>query len=241
MANASKPIVVMKRYELKYILSPEQTAYLKERLQGHMVLDKYGKTSIASLYYDTPDYRLIRTSIEKPPFKEKIRLRSYGLATEDSPVFLELKRKTEGIVYKRRVSSTIPAVNAFFQGEGEICADGQIAREITYFRDYYRALVPACLIIYDRMAYYQPDGDLRLTIDHDPRYRVTDLDLTTSMAGESLLREGYTILEVKVQEAVPLWLCHILTEGRIYKGSFSKYGEAYKQQAHHVLQHLDIV
>ena len=228
---AEKPIVVMKRYEMKYILSPEQTAFLKEKLVGHMVLDKYGLTSIASLYYDTPDYRLIRTSIEKPPFKEKIRLRSYGIATDKSPVFLELKRKTEKVVYKRRVSSTIPNVEAFFRGDGEICADGQIAREITYFRDYYRHLVPACLIIYDRNAYFEPNGDLRLTIDHDPRYRVTDLDLTTSLAGTSLLQKGYTILEIKVQQAMPLWLSAILAEGKIYKTSFSKYGEAYKRQA----------
>ena len=217
---------------MKYILSAEQTAFLKERLAGHMVLDKYGLTSIASLYYDTPDYRLIRASIEKPPFKEKIRLRSYGIATETSPVFLELKRKTERIVYKRRVSSTIPTVEAFFRGDGEICADGQIAREITYFRDYYRDLVPACLIIYDRNAYYEPKGDLRLTIDHNPRYRVKDLNLTTSMEGIPLLKEGETILEIKVQQAMPLWLSAILAEGKIYKASFSKYGEAYKRQAY---------
>ena len=69
------PITVMKRYELKYIISPKQRVFLEEKLGGHMKLDKYGICSIASLYYDTPDYRLIRTSIEKPPFKEKIRLR----------------------------------------------------------------------------------------------------------------------------------------------------------------------
>lgn len=230
-----KPIVVMKRYEMKYILSAEQTAFLKQRLVGHMEMDKYGLTSIASLYYDTPDYRLIRTSIEKPPFKEKIRLRSYGIATEESPVFLELKRKANKIVYKRRVSSTIPNVEAFFRGDGQICADGQIAREISYFRDYYKTLVPACLIIYDRIAYFERDGDLRLTIDHNPRYRVSDLNLTTSMEGTSLLKEGQTILEIKVQEAMPLWLSAILTEGKIYKTSFSKYGEAYKRQAYRAL------
>ncbi len=230
MSAVSKPIVVMKRYELKYILSPEQTEYFKERIKGHMEVDQFGLCSIASLYYDTPNYRLIRTSIEKPPFKEKIRLRSYGLATESSPVFLELKRKAYGIVYKRRVQSTIPLVQKFFDGEGDICAGGQINREITTFRDYYQNLVPACLIIYDRIAYFQPDGDLRLTIDHNPRYRSDKLDLTYSMDGISLLPEGYTILEVKVQQAIPLWLTDILSEGKIYKSSFSKYGEAYKQQ-----------
>ncbi|MBR0280918.1 MAG: polyphosphate polymerase domain-containing protein [Oscillibacter sp.] len=224
------PIVVMKRYELKYILNRQQTEFFKEALQGHMVLDQYGRTSIASLYYDTPDYRLIRTSVEKPPFKEKIRLRSYGLATKESPVFLELKRKAYGIVYKRRVQSTIPLVEKFFAGSGDVCAPGQINREITYFRDYYSVLVPACLIIYDREAYFEPGGDLRVTLDFNPRYRSERLDLTVSMDGVSLLPEGSAILEIKVQQAEPLWLTSILDRGEIRKTSFSKYGEAYRQQ-----------
>ena len=224
------PIVVMKRYERKYLLSGEQTEYLVKSLEGHMKLDQYGRTSIASLYYDTPNYQLIRASVEKPPFKEKIRLRSYGLATRESPVFLELKRKAYGIVYKRRVQTTIPLVEKFFAGSGDICAPGQINREITYFRDYYQTLVPACLIIYDREAYFEPGGDLRLTIDYNPRYRTDHLDLTYSMDGLPLRPPGHTILEVKVQEAMPLWLTHILDDGEIYKNSFSKYGEAFRQQ-----------
>lgn len=231
-----KPIVTMKRVEMKYIMSPEQTAFLKDALNGHMKVDRYGLTSIASLYYDTPDYRLIRTSIEKPMFKEKIRLRSYGLATESSKVFLELKRKFDGTVYKRRVPTTIPDVERFFQKEGDLCADGQIAREISYFRDFYGLLVPACLIIYDRLAYFEENGSLRLTIDQNPRYRIDDLNLTTSMEGELLLEEGFCILEVKVQEAMPLWLSHILDEGKIRKTTFSKYGTAYTRQAHALLQ-----
>lgn len=230
MATVSNPIVVMKRYELKYILTPEQDEFFRKKLRGHMEVDKFGLTSIASLYYDTPDFRLINRSIEKPLFKEKIRLRSYGLATSDSPVFLELKRKAYGIVYKRRVQSTIPLVEKFFSGDGDICAGGQINTEIKYFRDYYRTLVPACLIIYDRTAFFEPGGDLRLTIDQNPRYRTSDLDLRVSMDGISLLPKGYSILEIKVQEAMPLWLSSILDEGKIYKASFSKYGEAYKQQ-----------
>ncbi|MBR1846185.1 MAG: polyphosphate polymerase domain-containing protein [Bacilli bacterium] len=224
-------ISVMKRYELKYILTAEQRAFLEKELVGHMEVDQYGLTSIASLYYDTPDYRLIRASIEKPPFKEKIRLRSYGLATDDSPVFLELKRKYDRIVYKRRVTSTIPVVERFLDGDGDIPANGQIAREIRYFRDFYGTLVPACLIIYDRVAYFEPGGDLRLTIDGNPRYRIDGLDLKTSMEGTSLLPEGSSILEIKVQLAMPLWLTHILDKGKIYRASFSKYGEAYKSQA----------
>ena len=227
---AAKPTFVMKRYEMKYILNPIQRQYLEKNLVGKMRVDCYGLTSIASLYYDTPDYRLIRNSLEKPEFKEKIRLRSYGLASENSPVFLEIKRKAYGIVYKRRIQSKIPIVKKFFDGKGDICEGGQINREITAFRDYYKTLIPACLIIYDRVAYFEPDGDLRLTIDRNPRYRIDELNLTSSMEGIPLLNDGCSILEIKVQQAMPLWLTKILSDGGIYKSSFSKYGEAYTRQ-----------
>ena len=223
-------ISVMKRYEIKYLMSFEQTEFLVKSIEGHLFPDMYGATTIASLYYDTPDGRLIRESLERPEFKEKIRLRSYGRATEDSPVYLELKRKAEGIVYKRRVQSTVPGVKAFFDRKGDICSDGQISREINYFRNYYENLIPACLIMCERTAYYEENGDLRLTIDRDPRYRTDRLELTGSMDGEALLPEGWTILEVKVQGAMPMWLAKILSEGKIYKTSFSKYGEAYRRQ-----------
>ncbi len=230
VTSAVKPIAVMKRYEMKYILDPVQKELIMAKLVGHMKPDKYGLTSIASLYYDTPDCILIRNSIEKPQFKEKIRLRSYGLAKENSPVFLELKRKAFGIVYKRRISTDIQTVDSFFKRGTDTFDDSQISREITAFRDYYGTLVPSCLIIYDRIAYYETNGDLRLTIDQNPRYRMKELDLTRSMEGISLLDDGYSILEIKVQQSMPLWLAKILSDGRIYKSSFSKYGEAYVRQ-----------
>ena len=225
----SDAINVMKRYEIKYLLTKKQTEYLVEGLKGHMVLDQYGRTSICSLYYDTPNHRLIRESLDKPEFKEKCRLRSYGLAKPGMPVFLELKRKAYGIVYKRRIQTSIDEVNKFFN-KSDVFSDSQIEKEITYFRDYYESLKPSCLIIYDREAYYEPDGDLRLTIDYNPRYRLEDLDLSTSTDGKSLLEEGSTILEIKVQEAIPIWLSTLLSNGKIYKNSFSKYGEAYKRE-----------
>ena len=229
MCKVDKPITVMKRYEIKYILSPEQREFFEKAVRGYMEPDEFGLTSIASLYYDTSDYRLINNSIMKPPFKEKIRLRSYGLADDESPVFLELKRKAKGIVYKRRVESTVPAVKKFFEGQKGVGSGGQIDRELEYFRDLYGDLKPSCLVIYDRIAYFQPEGDLRMTIDRNPRFRTEDLDLRVSMEGESLLPEGYSILEIKVQDAMPLWLCRILSEGKINKGSFSKYGAACKR------------
>jgi SPX domain protein involved in polyphosphate accumulation len=220
-------INVMKRYEYKYIVSLEQINALKNGLVGHMEIDKFGITSIESLYYDTIDYRLIRKSIEKPNYKEKIRLRSYGIANKDSKVFLELKRKYNGIVYKRRMSLDENKVEKFFKYENDLDSS-QIAKEITYFRDYYKSLIPSCLIIYDRAAYFEVDGDLRLTIDYNPRYRVKDLNLHTSLEGIPLLDKGYAILEIKVQDSMPLWLSHLLDDNKIFKASFSKYGTAYK-------------
>lgn len=230
MEVVENPVAVMKRYEMKYIVNEEQEAFLREKMADHVKIDAFGKTSIASLYYDTPECRLVSRSLEQQDFKEKIRLRSYGIATDDSPVFLELKRKAYGIVYKRRVQSTIPQVKNFFDGKGGICEGGQINQEILYFRTLYGNLAPACMIIYDRTAFYEPGGDLRLTIDNNPRYRTKDLDLRISMEGIPLLPEGYSIFEVKVQQAMPLWLTGILSEGKIYKSTFSKYGEAYKNQ-----------
>ena len=221
---------VMERYEYKYLLDAEQTRYLRRCLNGHMQPDAYGRTSIASLYYDTPDHRLIRRSLEKPAYKEKLRLRSYGLATEDSPVFLELKRKADGIVYKRRIQCDTARAERFMEGGDPFGAGGQINRELAAFRDQYRLLEPSCLIIYDRTAYFEPGGDLRLTIDENPRYRTEGLALDLSMDGRLLLDPGWTILEVKLQQAMPLWLSSILSGGNIYKTSFSKYGEAYRRQ-----------
>ena len=223
-------VQVMKRYELKYLMDRTQTAFLKAQLKGHMQIDAYGLTTIASLYYDTPDARLVRASLEKPEYKEKLRLRSYGLATESSPLYLELKRKAEGIVYKRRIEATLPQVRAFMAGADALEGNPQIRKELAYFRDFYQNLEPACLVLYDRRAYCERDGDLRLTIDEWPRYRMEDLSLTHSLEGIPLLEEGWCILEIKVQGAMPLWLSAALSQAGIYKTSFSKYGEAFQRE-----------
>lgn len=222
-----KVISVMRRYELKYILSKEQVDYFTKRIAQYMKVDKYGLTSIASLYYDTKDFTLINRSIEKPKYKEKIRLRSYGLAKEDTTCYLELKRKYDGIVYKRRIGVKEKAVEEFLKKGNEL-ENSQIGKELIAFNEHYGKLEPKYLIIYDRVAYYQENGDVRITIDHNPRYRVDDLNLNTSMEGKPLLKEGEAILEIKVQHSLPLWLVGVLTEGGIYQNSFSKVGTAHK-------------
>lgn len=224
-----KIIAVMKRYELKYYLSKEQLSYFIDEITKYMKVDKYGLTTISSLYYDTIDYRLITKSIEKPKYKEKIRLRSYGLANEKTSTFLEIKRKNDGIVYKRRISLLEKEAESLFKNKESDRKD-QIGRELEAFLEQYQNLEPKYLIIYDRIAYYQDNSDLRITIDQNPRYRTDDLNLHTSLDGEPLLEEGGAILEVKVQHSVPIWLSAILTKGKIYQTSFSKVGTAHKNE-----------
>lgn len=222
-------IAVMKRFELKYVLSRAQVEAFQKAVQGHIKVDQYGLSTIASLYYDTPDFTMINRSIEKPLYKEKIRLRSYGLAKKGSQVFLEVKRKNDRIVYKRRIATDEVTAERFFSDEEEF-DHGQIARELQALKEHYGTLEPKYLIIYDRIAYYQDDSDLRITLDMNPRYRAEDLDLHTSLDGIPLRKEGEAILEVKVQHAIPLWLAHILAKEGIYLSSFSKVGAAHKAE-----------
>lgn len=216
---------VFHRLEFKYILSLEQYNAVISTIRETMNHDEYGDKTIQSLYFDTPNYRLIRESIEKPDFKEKLRLRSYGLIGKDSELFLEMKRKSEKVVYKRRVKFTQEEAFDFVSKkiDGD---DDQISRELKYFRDYYQNLEPKVLLLYDREAYNL--GNLRVTFDTNIRYRLTDLNLSTSLEGIQL-DEGVIMMEVKTIHAIPLWLVKLLSDNKIYKTSYSKYGTAYRK------------
>ena len=221
-----KFINVMKRYELKYLVDKNQLDYFINEISSFMKVDEYGLTSIASIYFDTPDYRLITRSIEKPEYKEKLRLRSYGLATDKSLEFLEIKRKYDGIVYKRRISITEKEGLDLVKNK-ETDRKDQISQELEFFMNKYHNLEPKYVIISERIAYHMKNSDLRITIDINPRYRVDNLNLHTSFDGKPLLDDGWAILEIKIQHSVPLWLVDILSRGHIYQTSFSKVGTAH--------------
>ncbi|MCR5741511.1 MAG: polyphosphate polymerase domain-containing protein [Gammaproteobacteria bacterium] len=228
---------IFQRYELKYILTREKYEWIKQELLKYMKVDKYGISTIQSVYYDTPSYILIRKSLEKPDFKEKLRIRSYGIATEDSPCFLELKRKACGLVYKRRIPVKEGIAREFMNYKGDF-EDSQISRELTYFRNYYKDLIPAMLIIYERESFFKENSEVRVTFDFNPRYRTTDLNLHTSLEGTPLLKDDSVLMEIKVLHNMPLWLTDILTRGKIKKGSVSKYGEAYKREKEKRVQYF---
>jgi hypothetical protein len=220
---------VFKRYENKYILTPQQYEAILQEVEKRMDPDEFGETTIQSLYYDTPNARLVRTSIEKPKFKEKIRVRSYGLATKDSKVYVELKRKSQGVVYKRRLSAKEDESIAFFENKHSF-GDGQIAKEIDYFKNYYGKLQPYILILYDRIAFKKREIDLRITFDRNTRYRATRLTLSDGLDGTLLLEPGHVLMEIKSSLGFPRWLVDLLNEQKSYKRSFSKVGEAHKRE-----------
>ena len=218
---------VFKRHELKYKLTPIQYAIILEQINKHLSLDEYGETTIQSLYYDTDTWLLIRNSIEKPVYKEKLRVRSYGLATPNQTVFLELKKKYKKIVYKRRIRIQEKDLTPFINlGIG---ADkGQIEKEIRYFCSFYGGLKPSVFLSYEREAFYERDGgDFRVTFDDRILCRQTDISLCSSIYGMPLLREGQILMELKCSGGIPLWMVKVLSQEKLYKTSFSKYGTAY--------------
>lgn len=220
---------VFKRYELKYMLTVEQKQKLLDAMAPYMQLDQFGRTTIRNLYYDTDDYLLVRRSIEKPAYKEKLRIRSYCQADTQSTVFVELKKKCDSIVYKRRISMPEQQAMAWTAGECGCRDQSQISHEIDYFLSHYRNLHPAVYLSYEREAYYCRDGsDFRVTFDDTILCRQNDLSLCSAAYGTPILPEGKVLMEVKCSGGIPLWMTGILSAERIYKTSFSKYGTAYE-------------
>jgi len=215
------------RYELKYLITAAQRRALQPAIDAHTTPDEYGKSRIANLYYDTPDRRLIRRSLEKPTYKEKLRLRSYGTPHGDTTVYLELKKKAGAVVGKRRTDMKLDEVPGFLRSPA---TDSQIRRELAYFLSRFDDLAPAAVLCYDREAFFdREDRDVRVTFDTDIRYRDTDLSLASGTYGTALLDPDIVLLEIKVGRAMPLWLTRELSRLGIRQTSFSKYGRAYIQ------------
>ena len=219
---------VFKRHELKYLLSDWQRAMLEQGLQEYMQPDVYGQSTICSLYCDTPDWQLIRTSLEKPYYKEKLRVRSYGTPTPDGRVFVELKKKVGGIVYKRRVS--MPYGDALrYLSRRQPGGDGQIFQELNWLLTSYGSLAPRIFLSYERDSWRgKEETSLRLTLDREILWRTEALDLRRGAWGEALLEPGQVLMEVKIANAAPLWLAEALSENGIFPISFSKCGRAFE-------------
>ena len=222
---------IFKRVEKKYLLTKEQYEYLTNAISPYMSVDQYGETEIRNIYFDNNDNELIETSLKKPEYKEKLRLRSYGVPKPDSTVFFEIKKKYRGVVYKRRISMKLREAYGYIAtGELPEHLIGNIPVEIDYMVRRYR-LYPKAFISYKRTAYAgKTDPDLRITFDRDITSRYSDVRLESTAPGSKLLPEEHYLMEIKIPGAMPLWLAHVLSEKNIFPHSFSKFGTAHVQR-----------
>lgn len=217
---------VFRRVELKYLLTPEKMQVLCGVLLPRVRPDAYGRTTVCSIYFDTPDRRLIRASLERPVYKEKLRLRTYGVPEPDSPAFVELKKKFQGVVYKRRIELPYREAFGWLTGGAPPRQETQITREIEWFLAFYGSLTPAAVLCADRTA-FDGERDLRITFDENIRWRDGDFDLRSGDGGAPLTAPGDTLMEIKASGGMPLWLSDALSRFGIWPTAFSKYGRAY--------------
>lgn len=222
--------MVFQRYEMKYLLTRKQKEIILAAMEPYMELDAYGRSTIRNIYYDTDNYRLVRRSLEQPVYKEKLRVRSYGTVEPGDKVFVELKKKYEGVVYKRRINIPEKAAVDYLAGKKPAPDKSQITEEIDYFLRFYQTLEPKVFLSYEREAYYtRKPGEFRVTFDENILWRETDLSLEKGVYGAPILKQGQTLMEIKTPGNIPLWMVKALSEEEIRKTSFSKYGNAYTE------------
>lgn len=230
-------IEVFNRFENKYLISRFTLEHVLREIEQHMEPDKFnvGRRTypICNIYFDTPDDYLIRASLCKPRYKEKLRLRTYGVPQSGGKAFLEVKKKVNGIVNKRRTAMTVEEGYRFVANNGKTAfAEGmnaQVLREVSMFVQRYD-LAPRVFIAYDRLAYFEKDNaDLRISFDTNIRTRRTDLRLEAGDYGQALLPPDMWLMEIKTSRAMPLWLTGLLAKEGVFCQSFSKYGAEYKK------------
>lgn len=228
---------VFNRQEIKYMVTDDICRKFMRRMGNDMVIDEHNKNGssyhICNIYYDTPQHEIIRKSIDRPEYKEKLRLRSYGMAGLEDKVYLEMKKKFNGWVSKRRTGILLEDAYRYIETKEKPSLkhfmNTQVLGEIDYFIQSY-PLYPMLFLSYDRYAYYGvEDKSFRITFDTNIRSRRSDVRLDCKEYGELLLPPGMWIMEAKAEEAVPLWFAKLLSAECLYTLSFSKYGTEYKK------------
>ncbi|MCK9857743.1 polyphosphate polymerase domain-containing protein [Paenibacillus sp. ATY16] len=234
-------IEVFNRYESKYLMDSQSFHEIYNRLLDYMELDEYNKNdqfySISNLYFDTDQHSIIRNSLAKPKYREKLRLRAYGVPKPDAKVYLELKKKVCGLVNKRRTGLTLDEAYEFVrtgvEPEPKPYMNKQVIQEIKYFLGRYE-LQPKVYLAYDRIAMFcKNNRDLRITFDTNIRSRRYDLKLEAGDHGELLMAKDQWLMEVKAEKTVPVWLAQLLSELGMFRTGFSKYGNEYRMNIRH--------
>lgn len=229
---------VFNRYEKKYKLTKMQYLRVLEELQIMMIDEATMESrqpnhyTVKNIYYDTDDYQLIKHSLSKPYYKEKLRLRGYDAIDSDSLVYLELKKKCGGFVNKRRTSISLSDAQAFIRTgiapQHQTYHNRQVVKEIEFFLSRYQ-VKPKALIKYDRIA-YESNG-LRITFDTNLTGTPNTLRLDTKATDAQPIEESIHLMEVKCSGAMPLWLSRLFSKEKLSPTGFSKYGTYYLQNS----------
>lgn len=220
---------IFERNEQKYLLTTQQKNTFLKELSNIVEPDEYGEYTTCSLYYDTPEFDSIKEKMNKPRYKEKLRLRSYGVPKHNSTVFIELKKKLDGITYKRREELQYSEAIDFLEKGIHPQKQSQILDEIEWVLKT-KAMIPKAVLTYDRIAFSEIENpDVRITIDKNILWRTQAVDITQGIWGRALIAPNEHLVEIKVPESMPYEIAKILSNIQAYPTSFSKYGTAYQE------------
>lgn len=226
------------RHEKKFLINQEQMNLILDKFGSDLVLDEFcqdeGFSYINNIYFDTPGNDVIRESVSRPIYKEKLRLRSYSiLKSDEENAYLEIKKKYDGIGNKRRIKLKYKDAMDFVLNKTLPSFDDYVSKEIALEINEFlkrNEVIPAIFISSKRKAFYgKDDKDFRLTFDFDVKYRRDNVSLLDGY-GTNFLENGQIIMEVKFKDSIPFDFIEFLSNLGIYKTRFSKYGKIYEKE-----------
>ena len=215
---------IFRRTEIKYLLSEDEVKSLLWLIEPYLEKDRYFKSTNCSIYFDDENRYLAIHSLEKPLYKEKVRIRSYGVPKLSDTVFLEIKKKYKGIGSKRRIPIKLSDFYKFLK-TGKLDSNSEIIKKEldSCFKRY--NLKPTMFLAYDRTSYCDKDDPtFRITFDRNIRSRNNDLHLENGDHGKKHFKNGEVVMEVKALDRYPFYFVRALSKLKIYPASFSKYG-----------------
>ena len=225
------PIEIFSRREQKYLITQWQYLQLVENILPYMRPDKYGvegRYSVTSLYFDNDDQDIYFETKNKLKYRQKLRLRVYDDTDRNGTAFFEVKQKHNKVVNKRRLVMPLSEAYRYLNNDAEELSsyetsNGQVLKEIDHFKRFYD-LQPEMIVSYNRHAFHGvTDPELRITFDLDLKCRNEDLALENGSYGHNFIDENLVVLEVKVNDSVPLWLTRHLQDLDCEQRSASKF------------------
>ncbi|CAM4222648.1 VTC domain [Lederbergia lenta] len=225
-------IEIFSRREQKYLITREQYEQIVKEIALYMRPDKYGrdgKYTVTSLYFDNQDHQIYFETKNKLKYRQKLRLRVYDKTNREGIAFFEVKQKHKNVVNKRRMTMPLSEAYRYLEEGSEQglssyqTSNPQVLREIDHFIRFYQ-LEPEMVVSYDRHAFHGVnDPELRITFDLELRCRNEELSIEAGPYGEHFIDPSYVVLEVKVNDSVPLWLARILQNLDCEQKSASKF------------------